>query len=186
MAGNKNQFPFFRTLFRPLQIFGGLHWFIVFISSKQGKIQAIARVGEVVRIPAERGDGFFRCKHKTNIVVLFVLVQMVLTARVKGDHITAIPCPRVALLFDIGHVRFASFIGHFQGQGVGDTGLHFGRYIFHGKQNIDFQIRALFFLGVGTSQKTVDDVIVFLGPQLRNTLRPHMMIGEQKSLRGNK
>ena len=108
---------------------------------------------------------------------------MVLTTRIQRDHITAISRPRIALFFDIGHVSFTGLIGHFQGRGVRHTGLDFGRYIFHGKQNIDFQIRALFFLGMGTSQKTVDDVIVFLGPQLRNTLRPHMMIGEQKSLR---
>lgn len=155
-----------------------LHRLPVFIRAKQREIQAIARIGEIVRVAAERRDRLFRRENEPHVGVFFVLVKIVLTARVSVTTSHRLP---VALLHaDSSFVMFACRIRFASAGGVASVTPSFTFAVTVSIRNRMFTSRSghAFSSPFGPRLEAIFHVVMLFGADFVNALSAHMMVCE--------
>src|SRR4029453_5500206 len=87
MAGYEDQIPRIDAGGVPPQVALAFHRIAVLVHAEERHIQTIARVGEIVGVPAEEGNLLFRREYQPYIGVLLVTVEPVLAAAVQRNHV---------------------------------------------------------------------------------------------------
>ncbi len=101
VAGDEHQFVIGRAVRGHLQEVFDVRRLPVLVHAKQGHIQTVARVLEIVRIAAEERDASFRGPHEPHVRVLLVAVQVILGTTVERDDVTPQAGLIERLLFDL-------------------------------------------------------------------------------------
>ena len=186
MAGDEDQLVRPGAFGAPLQEVIGLERFAVLVDAEESHIQVVARIGEVIRVAAVEGGLLLRRKDQAHVGVSLVLVEPVLTAVVKRDHIGAQTGLVFALLGDGRNLSIASL------QRLGVVGYAFGRAlhprrnILHGHQHVDFEVGGLHLLLRRRCIEAVAEVVVLGGRVFLQLAARHVMIGEQQAVGADK
>src|SRR3989442_4440137 len=91
VAGDKGELAIFNPRVAPAQVIARLDRTIVLVRSEERKIQAVARIVEVVGIAAELSNRLLGRKDQPYIGVFLVLIEIVTAAGIKRDYIATIP-----------------------------------------------------------------------------------------------
>ena len=158
----------------------------VFVDAKDADIEIITRILEIVGIAAVKSDLLLRREDDANVVVSFVLIEMVKAALIKCDHVRAEAAPLFTFLFDLRNrvaARTVCLIGR---QAGFDGGVYPRGYIFDRHEHVQLEIGALNFFGPRSRVKTLAQIIVFLAGGFLQGVSADMMIGDGKPNSGNK
>ena len=87
MAGDEDQLSVLGARLAPFQIMLDLGRFAVFVDAEEADVQIVARILEIVRIAAEKGDLLLRREDQPHVGVVFVRVEVIQPALVERDHV---------------------------------------------------------------------------------------------------
>ena len=158
----------------------------VFVDAKDADIEIVTRILEIVGIAAVKSDLLLRREDDANVVVSFVLIEMVKAALIKCNHIRAKAGLLFTFLFDLrNHVaaRTVCLIGRHARL---DGGVHPRGYIFDRHEHVQFEIGAFNFFGPRSRVKAVAQVIVLLAGGFLQGISADMMIRDNKPISGNR
>src|ERR1041385_8663326 len=79
---------------------GGL---AIFVSAEEADIEVVARIFKIIRITAVKGNLLFGGEDQADVGVFFIAIEVVLSALVKGHHVTAQTSLIERFLFNVGH-----------------------------------------------------------------------------------
>ena len=156
---------------------------VVLVDAEEADVEIVARVGEVVGIAAEEGDVKFGREHQPHVGVLLVLVEVIDFARVERDHVAAQAGGGGAILFDRAHgdaLRLARFRGRHARLG---PGVHLGGHVLDPHQNVQFQVRALAFLGPCPRVEAGLHVVGAFGAEFLDAVGADVMVGKGQPVR---
>ena len=185
IARNKSQFLVLDSCVAPAQPVFHLDRLAVLVGAEEGKIEIVARVGEIVRVAAELRDIELRREHQAHVGVLLVLVKVVHAARVERHHVAAVAGLGGACLLDLRH-RGLALLVRFGGIFcvLGGT-LDLRGHVAYAQQHVDLEVRAGRLRRVVDGEEPVGRVVVVGRAQLLDAVEAHVVVGEQQAGRGN-
>ncbi len=157
----------------------------VFVGAEDADIEIEARILEVVRIAAVKGDLLLGREDEPDVVVTFVAIQIVDAALVERDHVGAKTGLVFALLLDLGDDVCPRLAGLVRGQAGLHARVHALGDVFDRHQDVQFEVGRLWFLRARLRVETVAHVIVLLAADLLQGVEADVMIGNHESIRGD-
>ena len=122
-----------------------MNWLVIFIDAKQRHVQIVARVFKVVGIAAQKRNFKFGREYQTHVGVLFVAIDVVLPALIKGDHVATQSGGLGALFRDAVHGRIARGVSLPRAHAGFYTGVHAGGDVFDTHQHVELEVGRLHF-----------------------------------------
>ncbi len=182
IPGQEHQFPVVRTFAAPLQIVIHFDRNAVFVSAEERDVQVVARILEVVRIAAEKGDIELRREHQPHVGVLLVAIEMILAAVVKRDHIAAQPGTVERFLFNRIDGRAPRSLSRARGHLGLDRRVDARGDILHRVQHVQFEIRASRFVSARGRLEAQVDVVLLPRAQFLNAIGAHVLVGQHQAV----
>src|SRR5215469_378029 len=182
MSGDKNELIVAHSRRRPLQVVVQVGRLVVLVDAEKRDIEVVARIFEVVRIPAEEGNVELGREDQTDIRILLVLVKVVYLSRIKSDHVAAEASRSAAILLDLRHRRALGLANICSRHARLHTGIDPVRDLFNSNQLVEFQIGTFRFFRLGLGVEASLDVVMSFGRELLYTRGADMMIGEGQSV----
>jgi len=182
MTGDEDQLVILGAGSVPFQIIRTAEGFVVLIDAKEGHIEVVAGIGEIVIIAAPESDLALGGHDQADVGVAFVLIEPVFTAVVQGDHIAAEAGLVAVLLFNFRLFLFAGLEGvsrlHPRLDRAGDPAGD----IHHIDEHVQLQIRAFGFLRLGGGVKTGRDEILLGRRHFLQLSHRHMVVGHHQAV----
>src|SRR6185369_14343986 len=104
-ARHENKIAFLDAGGGPLEVMLRFYWLTVFVNANERHVDVEAREVEVVRIAAEERGLKLRHEHETNVCVLLVTIEIVLSTLVKRNDIRVKSGGFGRLRFDRSNLR---------------------------------------------------------------------------------
>ena len=186
VSADEGQFAIRRPFRVPLQEILGLRRLAILVGAEDADIEIEARILEVVRIAAVKGDLLLGREDEPDIVVTFVAIQIVDAALVERDHVGAKTSLVFALLLDLGDDVCLRLAGLVAGQAGRHARVHALGDVFDRHQDVQFEVGRLCLLRAGLRVEAVAHVVVLLAADLLQGVEADVMIGNHESIRGDK
>src|SRR5215472_3174464 len=186
MSGNENELVIANSGRRPLQIVVQVGWFVVFVNAEKRDVEIVARIFEIVRIPAEKGDVELGRKDKAHIRVLLVLVKVVGLSRIKSDYVAAEASRSTAIFLNLRHRSALGLANLCRRHARLHTCIDLVRDVLNSNELVEFEVGTFRFLRLGFGVEAGLDVVMSFGRQLLYTGGTDVMICEGQSVSRHK
>ena len=161
-----------RARLAPFQVMLDLGRLVVLVDAEEADVEIVARILEVVRVAAVKGDLLLRGEDQPDVGVLFEAIKVILPALVERDHVAAQAGLVERFLLDLGHDGAAGREGLSALHVRLDRRLDALGHVLDAHQDVEFQIVALVFVGPGPGVEAVAVVIVLLVADLLQASAP--------------
>src|SRR5262252_9447748 len=182
MTGDKNELVVAYPCWRPLQVVVQMGRLVILIDAEEGDVEVVARIFEVIGIPAEEGDVKLRREHQADIRVLLVLVKVVDLPRIKGDYVATETSSSCAILLDLRHRGALGLANVCRRHAWLHSGIDLVGDIFNSDELVEFEVGTLRFFRLGLGVEASLDVVMPFRRKLLYTGSSDVMIGEGQSV----
>lgn len=183
--GDDDQFPFGRPSRVPSQVVLRAKGLPILVHAKEGEIETITRIGEVVGIAPEEGDLLLRREDQAHVGVPLVAIEPIFGPMIERHHFR-MEAGRFATLpldpRDLSPPRLESFALAHAGS---NARVHSRRHVLHVDEDVESEIRALQFLPSRTGVEAIAHVIPLRRRELLQLRERDVMIGEHESVRAH-
>ena len=186
MTRHEDQLAICRPLRVPPQILFGRSRAAVFVGAQKREIQVVSRIGEIIGIAAEKCSLLFRREHQSHIGIFFISVQPILTTGVKRHYIRSKVGRDKTLLLDPGPFPLTRIKRLLFGHARLHHALNAGGNVLHRHQHVEFEIRTLQLLRLGSRIEAVADIVFLCIGKFLKLAERHMVIRNRKTIGADK